>query len=500
MLKPKYLERLPDAMIELYSEVETDLLEEMARRIAKCDYWTPATDWQYRKLIEMGNYHSYVMEALATRTGKATEELKRLMMDAGVETTEFDRAVYLERGLDPPPLAASKAMQKTLAVGLKRTQGLFANLTKTTARTATGQFEHALDKAYLMVSTGAVDYNTAIRRAVKDLARQGIGAVTYPSGHTDNIEVAVRRAVLTGVNQTALQLQMDLADEMGCDLVETTAHAGARPEHAVWQGQVFSRSGKSSKYPDFIRSTGYGSGAGLGGWNCRHSFYPYYEGSPRAYSASELADYDAKKYRYNGKVMTEYEASQQQRYIERQIRRRKREYNAMDAAGLDTYESAAKIKQWQDVQKDFGRQTGLKRQGAREQIAGYSHRQAAQSRGALAKYSRYRYNRGGTIVPTDDWTDRGHGSIPLTYRPYAVVDATSRNGKQRDRIIYDADGRMALQVHGRDHGQPKRHPYGDRGEHAHDYTWSAGKKTPDRTTRELSPDERTAHKDLIEEG
>lgn len=101
------------------------------------------------------------------------------------------------------------------------------------------------------------------------------------SGHTDTIEVAVRRAVATGVNQACGKAQEQLADDLGCDLVETTAHSGARPEHALWQGQIFSRSGKSTKYPDFRRSTGYGTGAGLMGWNCRHSFNPWFEGSPR---------------------------------------------------------------------------------------------------------------------------------------------------------------------------------------------------------------------------
>ena len=79
-----------------------------------------------------------------------------------------------------------------------------------------------------------------------------MGAITYPSGHVDSLEVAVRRATITGVNQTCLKVQEARADELGVDLVETTAHAGARPSHAEWQGQIFSRSGKSSKYPDFV--------------------------------------------------------------------------------------------------------------------------------------------------------------------------------------------------------------------------------------------------------
>ena len=369
MLKPKYIERLPAAMVELYSEVEQDILADMARRIAAYDYWIPAAEHQRKALIELGNFHSYVIKALSARTGKTTAELERLMEEAGMKALSFDVAVYREHGLDPPPLAASKELQKVLRAGLRQTSGLFVNLSRTTANTASKQFEDALDRAWLQISSGAFDSNTAIRMAVKDLSQKGVKSIQYPSGHSDTLEVAVRRATVTGVNQTALRLQDALADEMGCDLVETTAHAGARPEHAVWQGQIFSRSGKSDQYPDFVSSTGYGSGAGLGGWNCRHSFHPYFEGDPKAYSKKMLEGFEAKDYEYNGQKMTEYEATQQQRYVERQVRRWKRENAAMAAAGLDTSESASRIRQWQETQKDFLRQTGLKRQGDREQIA-----------------------------------------------------------------------------------------------------------------------------------
>lgn len=369
MLKPKYLEQLPNSMIKLFSQAEMDILTDMARRIVKYDYWIPSVEHQRKKLVEMGNFQSYILKVLSSRTGKTEAELKQLMLEAGEESLSFDTAIYREHGLDPPLLAASKTMQAVLTAGYKKTAGLFRNLTSTTANTATKQFENTLDRAYMQITTGAFDYNTAIRSAVKDLARQGVGAVQYPSGHVDTIEVAVRRAVVTGVNQTALQLQSTLADEMGCDLVETTAHAGARPDHVVWQGQIFSRSGKSTKYPDFVQSTGYGTGAGLGGWNCRHSFFPYFEGSARAYTPELLAQYEAKDYEYNGRSMTEYEATQQQRYIERQIRRWKRENAALQDAGLDAAESAAKIRSWQERQKDFLRQTELNRQADRERIS-----------------------------------------------------------------------------------------------------------------------------------
>ena len=369
MLTPKQLEQCPDGMVELYAQLESDILADMARRIATYDYFIPSAQWQFKKQKELGNLSKDIIKVLSRATGKSEEELRRLMSQAGAEALVADDEIYRTAGKEPPPVNQSKALLAVLNAAYKKTDKLFKNLTKTTAQTAAGQFEAALDRAHLQIMSGAFDQNTAIRNAVKNLSKQGIGAVKYPSGHTDTIEAAVRRATVTGVNQTCIQLQLARAEEMGCDLVETTAHGGARPEHAVWQGRVFSLSGEHGKYPDFYKSTGYGTGAGLGGWNCRHSFSPFFEGiSNAAYSKSELKDYEAKKYRFNGVKMTEYEASQKQRYIERQKRRWKRENAAMAAAGLDTSESAAKIAKWSAIEKDFCRQTGLKRQAERSFI------------------------------------------------------------------------------------------------------------------------------------
>lgn len=384
MLTPKQLEQCPDGMVELYAQLESDILADMARRIATYDYFIPSAQWQFKKQKELGNLSKDIIKVLSRATGKSEEELRRLMSQAGAEALVADDEIYRTAGKEPPPVNQSKALLAVLNAAYKKTDKLFKNLTKTTARTATGQFEAALDRAHLQIMSGAFDQNTAIRNAVKNLSKQGIGAVKYPSGHTDTIEAAVRRATVTGVNQTCIQLQLARAEEMGCDLVETTAHGGARPEHAVWQGRVFSLSGKHDKYPDFYKSTGYGTGAGLGGWNCRHSFSPFFEGiSNAAYSEAELKDYEAKKYRFNGVKMTEYEASQKQRYIERQKRRWKRENAAMAAAGLDTSESAAKIAKWSAIEKDFCRQTGLKRQAERSFI-GDAKKRAAHEFGSRA--------------------------------------------------------------------------------------------------------------------
>ncbi len=373
MLKPKYIEQLPERLLELYAEVELDILVNMAERLSKLTF-IPAAQWQYYKLAEMGAVHETMVKKLTEVSGLTRKEIETLIQYAGFKAIESDGRIYRKAGLSPSPLDASPSLQAVLQAGIDSTEGLFDNLTRTTANTATRQFEQALDRAWLQINTGAFDYNTAVRGAIKELSERGLAVISYPTGHTDYMETAVRRAVVTGVNQTALRLQDTLANEMGSDLVETTAHAGARntgtgpANHAEWQGKIFSRSGRHPKYPDFRISTGYGTGEGLGGWNCRHSFFPYFEGQEPVYTKEELEGLNAPIYEYDGKRLTEYEAAQTQRGIERSIRRWKREYKAMEAAGQPTDEAAARLTKWQQRQRDFIRQTDLKRQYERENI------------------------------------------------------------------------------------------------------------------------------------
>lgn len=183
-----------------------------------------------------------------------------------------------------------------------------------------------------------------------------------------------------------MAVQDELLDELDCDLVETTAHAGARPEHALWQGKVFSRFGRTPGYVTLEAGTGYGTGAGLGGWNCRHSYHPFFPGYESAYSDDILKEYQRKTCTYNGKALTEYEASQQQRYFERGIRRWKREYTAMDAAGLDTTQAAVKLKQWREKEADFLRQTGRRRDSSRSQIGTFGRSEAGKAAWQAQEY------------------------------------------------------------------------------------------------------------------
>ena len=401
MLTPEYLDKIPDSVVGLYSDLEIRILEDMARRIVKMDKLTDTAQWQLWKLEQIGAEREFIQYHLQRLTGKTQGEIRLLLEQAGEKALSYDDQIYRKAGLSPTTISKSEALQKVIQAGLKKTMNSFFNLTGTTANTATRQFENVLDTAYMDVISGAFSYQEAIRKAIKTLSGDGIDAIQYPTGHIDKIDVAVRRAVLTGVNQTAAQMQTARADEMGCDLVETTAHAGARPSHAVWQGKIFSRSGKSRKYPPFSQ-TGYGTGAGLCGWNCRHSFFPFFEGlSEKVYNRKELADMNKKSVTYDRNKYTDYEASQIQRNIERNIRKWKREYMSLSAAGLDTSEVSTRLAFWRVKQSDFLEQTGRKSDNFRSQVEGFGRKQAAAAR-AEANRKRIAKQHASDILNNDE--------------------------------------------------------------------------------------------------
>ena len=302
------------------------------------------------------------------------------MLDAGLTTLASDDALYQALGFAPSAIDTNEALNALLNAGYRQTLGTWSNLTATTAHTVTGEFERALDRAWLQVSSGAFSYDVAIRRAVGGLAAHMDG-VTYPSGHKDTLEVAVRRAVLTGTSQTCAKLQMARAEEMGCEFFEVSAHAGARPEHAVWQGRVYHRGGAVEldgvRYEDFETATGYGTGPGLCGWNCRHSFYPFFPGaSRRLYDEAALEQLSAKSVEYGGEQYTEYEISQMQRALERKVRAAKRRFLAEQAAGVDTTRSSLRLRDARRALNDFVDATGGKLSNARTDVAGFGAAQA----------------------------------------------------------------------------------------------------------------------------
>ena len=384
MLQPDYLDHAPDEMVQLWQTVEDDILRDVARRIGKMDGMTPTANWQLWRYQQVEAVREEVVKLLAKYSGKSERKIRRILQEACTAALEADDEIYYHYGKTPTPFAESLPLQNLLNAGYRQTSGTWSNLTATTANTVTGAFERVLDEAWLKVSSGAFDYKSAVKTAVDTLA-DNMPYITYPTGHTDTLEVAARRAILTGVNQTAGKLQDARMEEMGVEYVETTAHGGARPTHAEWQGKRFHLGGDKildgKLYKDFVRETGYGTGAGLCGWNCRHQYFACFPelGDPPSWTQESLERLNARNVEYNDQMYTQYEISQMQRARERNVRKWKRRYLAEDAAGSDTTASAARLKTARESLKQFTRDTGGQLDSARTMVSGFGRSQAAKA-------------------------------------------------------------------------------------------------------------------------
>ena len=393
MLPPSYLDAMPDAFVQLAQQVEDEILQDVARRIGKMGTLTETADWQLWRYQQTEAVRENVVKLLAKYSGKSEATIRRLLKEAATEAMEREDAIYYHYNLEPTPFAESAALNTLLTAGARQTCGTWRNLTATTANTVSGAFERTLDVAWGKVATGAFDYKTAVKQAVDSLADE-MPEITYPSGHTDSLEVAARRAVLTGVNQTAGKLQEARMDEMNVEFVETSAHGGARPSHAEWQGRRFHRGGAvdylGKHYPDFEQATGYGTGAGLCGWNCRHTFFAVFPelGDPPTWTEESLQELNARNIEYNGKLYTQYEVNQMQRARERNVRKWKKRYLAESAAGSDTTDSAVRLKAARQSLSEFAKATGGRVDSARVSVPKFGRSEASKAGWAAKDYEK----------------------------------------------------------------------------------------------------------------
>lgn len=492
MLPPSYLDAMPDAFVQLAQQVEDEILQDVARRIGKMGTLTETADWQLWRYQQTEAVRENVVKLLAKYSGKSEATIRRLLKEAATEAMEREDAIYYHYNLEPTSFEESAALNNLLNAGARQTCGTWRNLTATTANTVSGAFERTLDVAWGKVATGAFDYKTAVKQAVDSLADE-MPEITYPSGHTDSLEVAARRAVLTGVNQTAGKLQEARMDEMNVEFVETTAHGGARPSHAEWQGRQFHRGGAvdymGKHYPDFEQATGYGTGAGLCSWNCRHTFFAVFPelGDPPTWTEESLQELNARNIEYNGKLYTQYEVNQMQRARERNVRKWKKRYLAESAAGSDTTDSAVRLKAARQSLSEFAKATGGRVDSARTSVHGFGR--SASSKAAWA----VRHN---TLTNTAGQTIIKVSKSNITGPRNGITQKTNAKGGI-DRNYYGPDGRQTKQISNNGHGHKVEEALGKHGEHAHDYIFDAEGHLCGRPSRELTDAERKENSDIL---
>lgn len=328
MMTPEEKGSLPIRVEKLFYELQDRIFSDIVRRIRKTKKITSTADYQINKLLLLGD-----------STGFIESELKRLLTLSDPEIWEMydkvceweyvrNRDAYEQINGNFTPLEDNDTIQGWSQAIVAQTQNEIKNLARSLGMTVdigggkmaftplAEYYQKHLDRACMDVVTGSFDYNTVLRRVVKELSASGLQVIDYSSGWRNRAPVAARRAVLTGVSQLSAQINEQVAKDLKTDKYEVSWHSGHRPSH-WWGGRVYT-------YQELQSVCGLGDGDGLCGWNCRHSYYAFLEGfSVRTYTDEQLAAMEEKEQNvrtYQGKQYNAYQASQAQRQMETTMR------------------------------------------------------------------------------------------------------------------------------------------------------------------------------------
>ena len=383
--QPKILDALPEELAELYRALEDTLLDEICSRLKLADQLNEVTVQDIRALRSHGIDLKNIEKAIRKTTGISEKKLKEVLDDV-VERNQkyYTELIDIAHITQPETLvsvedtwAIYEQTKQTLR-NITRSMGFLVDAGRTMLPPAKA-YQWALDNATMQIQSGAISYNQAIKTAVKQLADSGLKVVDYESGHRDQIDVATRRAVMTGVSQICAKYTEQSAEYLETPYFEVSAHAGARDKpgpspwssHKNWQGKVYSiRTGDI--YPSIYEVCGLGAVDGLEGVNCRHRRDVWVEGvSERTYTDEQLEHIDdGLGCTFDGKTYTAYEATQMQRRVEREVRKLKHEKAAYKAAGLTEEEQALNIRlrRLNAKYKAFSKAAGLAEQRERMKV------------------------------------------------------------------------------------------------------------------------------------
>lgn len=384
MLTPEQLRIASEALGPLFEQYEEFVIRDIVRRILTAGEVTGTADIQISAGTSTGVSLNDIIQELQKALAISDQELKRIFENlAATSLLQFNERLT-ESGLNPIKIEELPELRNIVEECIIQTSGRlhnFANSMGFAKKTAFGTrfmemaayYQDVVDLAILKVRSGTQDHNSAIRQAIKELAESGVQIVDYASGYHCGIDVAVRRSVLTGLNQMATKETMELNEVLETDLVEVSAHQGARPSHALWQGKIYKVHGRTEDYPNLAMATGYGTVSGLKGAYCRHTMYPYVDGMSRTWSDEELAHIDPEPFEYDGRTYTHYEATQKQRAYERRIRQLKRQLIGYDEAGMkDAFqETSYSLQKARDDYTAFSKAAGLRQKTERHDVWNY---------------------------------------------------------------------------------------------------------------------------------
>lgn len=378
MLSEEQIELLGDKyLVGLYQELEREVLQDIARRVRKTERLTETAEIMAKSMRENGysaaEIHAEVMKKLnatpeyrrmvAENTYAYKQEVKqkiaetvktakeagdKLIGEAGEMAFNEDLSMWEQGGVNLKQPNSMKQITDGFNAqaknDLKNISGTTAFKTPLLGTVETAEaYQRSLDLALLKVSTGTYSYRQACDDVIKEFTRSGLRTVDYASGRTYQVDTAVRMIVRTSTAQLAGKITEANCKTTGQDLVIISQHLGSRDTHVYFQNKVYSMSGKSKKYPDIHAPLGegcaYGRPEGLQGPNCTHMFYPFWEGISEIPEPLKEPD----PVEYKGRTYTRYEATQQMRAMEREIRALKREKYVADE-NVDRNQIAAQIR------------------------------------------------------------------------------------------------------------------------------------------------------------
>lgn len=383
MFTPTEIEALPSAMEQLYRSLQLNIMSDLTERLkANGEEITSAADWQINRLYELGVSKDEIDSLIQSTLDVSDDEIDRIYDEVVKSGYARNEELYTSKGKEYIPYAENKQLQQLVKAVKNRAKSEYRNITgslgfavrnadNTLSFTPLADFyQRTLDNGLMQIASGAVDYNTVLKKAVKAMTDSGLRTVDYASGWSNRVDVAARRALMTGFNQVVAKVNEDNAEQLGTEYFEVSYHRGARPTHQVWQGRVYSKK-------ELETVCGLGTVTGLCGANCYHSYSPFIKGiDTPTYSEEELDRMNEEENtpkEYNGRQYTAYEAQQRQRQLETAMRadRQKIELLTQGGADDDTITGAkAKYFQRQDEYVKFSKAMGLPQQWERVTVDG----------------------------------------------------------------------------------------------------------------------------------
>lgn len=383
MFTPAEIEALPSAMEQLYRSLQLNIMSDLTERLkANGEEITSAADWQINRLYELGMSKDEIDSLIQSTLNVSDDEIDRIYDEVVKSGYARNEELYTGKGKEYIPYAENKQLQQLVKAVKNQTKSEYRNITgslgfavrnadNTLSFTPLADFyQRTLDNGLMQIASGAVDYNTVLKKAVKAMTDSGLRTVDYASSWSNRVDVAARRALMTGFNQVVAKVNEDNAEQLGTEYFEVSYHRGARPTHQVWQGRVYSKK-------ELETVCGLGTVTGLCGANCYHSYSPFIKGiDTPTYSEEELDRMNEEENtpkEYNGKEYTAYEAQQRQRQLETAMRadRQKIELLTQGGADDDTITGAkAKYFQRQDEYVKFSKAMNLPQQWERITVNG----------------------------------------------------------------------------------------------------------------------------------